>query len=399
MRGIKDYGHVSANQMRGTDYVAVITSLSKDLEELRNKAHDLETEKNGLTRSVMDLTSQLQVYQSHFWSVSVCVLFCFHGIIVAKLHCHIVQELQHLTKISKVSSKAVHMDSILGNNDRDSIAESAEGGSGDTESMTFGRKFRFLKNIGSSEGGRATTGPIYCSAWAGQDCVIATGGFDRWVRVHRENIDFGPQDRNRVNNEEDINSSTHVIGQHQQPVSDVSWVHSTGSRRAEILLSSSYDGSIGNWDIISGGQISRVETGRMLQCVKTDLDNPHLCYCAGVAKQIHVIDLRVGSTVNANSTTRGMVSGSAISSLDIHTTAGGTVYITSGENDGSVKFWDLRIMRSVESLTLNATDNGNGQQRRSAVSHICSCKVPYKDGSFNLMGVNSYDDTLKIYDR
>jgi hypothetical protein len=50
--------------MRGTDYVAVITSLSKDLEELRNKAHDLETEKNGLTRSVMDLTSQLQVYQS-----------------------------------------------------------------------------------------------------------------------------------------------------------------------------------------------------------------------------------------------------------------------------------------------------------------------------------------------
>ncbi|KUF83304.1 WD repeat-containing protein 5 [Phytophthora nicotianae] len=185
---------------------------------------------------------------------------------------------------------------------------------------------------------RAHGGAVYTAKFSPCGRLLASGSFDCKVMLWDVTTKFNqPQ--------------LAALSRHSQLVIDVSWAEDSAS-----LVSASYDHSVKLWDVEKSQLVTSKEVDGLVQ-----------------------------SDVCRTWTNDAMVNA-------LHVTHDGLT-ITTGDSKGMLKTWDVRMDACLEELSVL------NDPARHAISHVHAS--PASDGGDDgrFLGVNSYDNVLRVYDR
>jgi COMPASS component SWD3 len=223
------------------------------------------------------------------------------------------------------------------------------------------------------------TGAVYAVRWSPCGSFLASGSFDKTVRVWS------------VSGE--VQRELLCLNEHQLNVSDVEW-----SADSQRLVSSSFDQTVKEWDVKGAALLRSHDVGGLGQCVAYDPGDEQLIYVGTTHKQVQIIDRRQPDLQNALLKNESIVNTVAVQ-------AAGRVLI-SGDQEGYLKTWDLR--------TLGCVHQRHNDEQHKPISHIEVCHPrhamrPSADGRDRddlalgehgrYLGVNSYDNVMRVYDR
>lgn len=173
-----------------------------------------------------------------------------------------------------------------------------------------------------------------------------------------------------------FNGQLHCLKKHLLNVSDVSW-----SKGSDHVLSGGYDQTCKTWDTEQGRLLETYDAEGFVQCVKFAPFDNHVFFCGTSRNVLGVYDRRetgMQMTIRNNS----MVNTCTVVSNDING-------IISGDANGYIKTWDIRAGKCIHSC-LNENTN-------KPISHISVC--PLDTEEYGLLGVNSYDNVMRVYER
>eukprot|EP00232_Nephroselmis_pyriformis_P022215 CAMPEP_0182865504 /NCGR_PEP_ID=MMETSP0034_2-20130328/7724_1 /TAXON_ID=156128 /ORGANISM="Nephroselmis pyriformis, Strain CCMP717" /LENGTH=315 /DNA_ID=CAMNT_0024997801 /DNA_START=55 /DNA_END=999 /DNA_ORIENTATION=+ len=177
------------------------------------------------------------------------------------------------------------------------------------------------------------TGPVYTAKFAPSGNLLASGSFDRSVRVW----DVGTQ------------SEVLTLQEHLLNVSDVAW-----SADSTALLSGAFDHTVKEWDVARGELVSSRTVEGFAQAVCFSPADSNVFLLGSTARRIYVFDRRVGDSPVMEIPNETMVN-----SLCCYRSG---VTALSGDNGGMIKSWDLRAGACTE-----ATSNDEANKPISCV--------------------------------
>ncbi len=333
--------------------------MAKDQADLKNQIEELKRENLGLKKSLFDLSMR-------------------HEAALAQLEANSRQTFD----LGAISGS----DSGVG---RAAAEKPVPGGGGtfrapsqeDTSDWSEKERRAVDERAGSREFGwdydlKGHTGAVYAVRWSPCGGFLASGSFDKTVRVWSVNAD--------------VQQELLCLNEHQLNVSDVEW-----SADSQRLVSSSFDQTVKEWDIQAAELVRSHDVGGLGQCVAYDPGDEQLVYVGTTHKHVQIIDRRQPDNQNAYLKNESIVNTVAVQ-------AAGRLLI-SGDQHGLIKTWDLR--------TLGCLYHRHNDEQRKPISHIQICHPAHimrpTDGRDDLalsehgryLGVNSYDNVMRVYDR
>ncbi|KAI9921976.1 hypothetical protein PsorP6_001620 [Peronosclerospora sorghi] len=225
---------------------------------------------------------------------------------------------------------------------------------------------------------RAHGGAVYTAKFSSCGRLLASGGFDCKVMLWDVTTKFNQ-------------SQLAALSKHAQLVIDVSWAEDS-----TMLVSGSYDHTVKLWDVEKSQLITSKEVDGLVQCVAFNMAGTEkhcfLCDNEGYNNQfflgsskccLYMADAR--SDVCRTWSNDSMVNA-------LHVLHDGLTVIT-GDSKGMLKTWDIRMDACLEELSVLNDPAGH------AISHVHAS--PANDGGDDgrFIGVNSYDNILRVYDR
>uniref|UniRef100_A0AAV1T158 Uncharacterized protein n=1 Tax=Peronospora matthiolae TaxID=2874970 RepID=A0AAV1T158_9STRA len=212
---------------------------------------------------------------------------------------------------------------------------------------------------------RAHAGAVYTAKFSPCGRLLASGGFDCKVMLWDVTTKFNqPQ--------------LAALSSHTQLVIDVSWAEDSTT-----LLSASYDHSVKLWDVEKNQLLTSKEVKGLVQCVAFNMADNNQFFLGSSKCCLHMVDTR--SEVCRTWSNDAMVNA-------LHVSHDGLT-VTTGDSKGMLKFWDVRMDTCLEELSVL------NDPAKHAISHIHAS--PSSDGGDDgrFLGVNSYDNVLRVYDR
>ncbi|KAG6579817.1 WD40 repeat-containing protein [Phytophthora cinnamomi] len=212
---------------------------------------------------------------------------------------------------------------------------------------------------------RAHGGAVYTAKFSPCGRLLASGSFDCKVMLWDVTAKFNqPQ--------------LAALARHAQLVIDVSWAEDSAT-----LVSGSYDHSVKLWDVDKSQLVSSKEVDGLVQCVAFNTADTNQYFLGSSKCCLHMADAR--SDVCRTWTNDAMVNA-------LHVAHDGMTVIT-GDSKGMLKTWDVRMDTCLEELSVL------NDPARHAISHVHAS--PASDGGDDgrFLGVNSYDNVLRVYDR
>ncbi|KAJ1639084.1 WD40-repeat-containing domain protein [Pavlovales sp. CCMP2436] len=237
---------------------------------------------------------------------------------------------------------------------------------------------------------RGHNGSVYMVAFAPSGHLIASGGFDKTVRVW---------DISRPARQEEVR----CLAEHTLNVSDVAW-----SSDSATLLSGSYDQTVKAWNVASGQLLGSwaVSKGAFVQKVAfKPTSDAQLVLVATTHKHVIAFDRRLppASAVSFSLENETMVNTLACDRDGVH--------LLTGDRNGVVKTWDLRTLKELERervhngeqgkpishIEISAPLDGDGLDSATTREMQRMSGSALDDGRF--VAVNSYDNVLRMYER
>ncbi|KAI8339023.1 WD40-repeat-containing domain protein [Chlamydoabsidia padenii] len=214
------------------------------------------------------------------------------------------------------------------------------------------------------------TGAVYCVEFSPNGELLATGSFDKTVRLW----EFKESQKEVM-----------CLKAHTLNVSDLAWTTDSNT-----LLSGSYDETCKTWDLQTGKLVSNYETEGFVQCVAWDFIENSVFYYGTSRKVLAMVDTRTDASpiVIRND---AMVN-TLYSSRD-------GVHVITGDANGMLKVWDMRSRECIaekenDKEKMPITHISIGKRRTDASRRAVD---DYDEPRY--MAVNSYDNLLRVYDR
>ncbi|OMJ23681.1 WD repeat-containing protein 5 [Smittium culicis] len=215
-------------------------------------------------------------------------------------------------------------------------------------------------------------GAVYSLEYSNHKEWIASGSFDQTVRI------WDTMECKQVS----------VLEGHKMSVSSISWSDAESSPK---LASGGFDGKIIEWDLASMQCANIKKKQGLIQSLIYNKQNSNLVYSSGSNGLICVDDMRSSSTAGVLGNSFSPVS--TIAQLNENE-------ILSSNLNGFVHLWDKRYPCPESSDQFSQKSNGIERvllKLDHAISNICLTFHERTGVAF--LAVNSYDDTLRIYDR
>lgn len=333
--------------------------MAKDQADLKNQIEELKRENLGLKKSLFDLSMR-------------------HEAALAQLEANSRQAFDHgaFGDSDSASGGAAAEKPVAG-----SLGTFRAPTQEDTSDWSEKERRAVDERAGSREFGwdfdlKGHTGAVYAVRWSPCGGFLASGSFDKTVRVWSVNGD--------------VQQELLCLNEHQLNVSDVEW-----SADSQRLVSSSFDQTVKEWDVHGAELVRSHDVNGLGQCVAYDPGDEQLIYVGTTNKHVQIIDRRQPDKQHAQLKNESIVNTVAVQ-------AAGRVLI-SGDQQGLIKTWDLR--------TLGCLYHRHNDEQRKPISHIEVCHPVHtmrpSDGRDDLalgeqgryLGVNSYDNVMRVYDR
>ncbi|CAI5745819.1 unnamed protein product [Peronospora destructor] len=212
---------------------------------------------------------------------------------------------------------------------------------------------------------RAHAGAVYTSKFSPCGRLLVSGGFDCKVMLWDVTTKFNqPQ--------------LAALSKHAQLVIDVSWAEDSAT-----LVSASYDHTVKLWDVEKSQLVSSKEVDGLVQCVGFNMADNNQFFLGSSKCCLHMADVR--SEVCCTWSNDAMVNA-------LHVSHDGLT-VTTGDSKGMLKTWDVRMGMCLDELSVL------NDPARHAISYVHAS--PASDGGDDgrFLGVNSYDNVLRVYDR
>jgi len=206
-------------------------------------------------------------------------------------------------------------------------------------------------------------GAVYSVLFSPCGKYIASGSFDKSVRVW----------------DSATGQQLALMQDHQLSVSDVSWSHDS-----QQILSGSLDHSAKIWDAETSKLLSSHDIAGFTQTVEFDSKDSNIFFAGCTHRRIYCFDRRQAE----NSTF--IENDSMINSLYIYRDG---FYIISGDSHGCIKTWDKRKGAVV------SVSNVSSEGKHVPISSVHVTKASRTDEEGRYLGVNCYDNILRVYDR
>ena len=229
---------------------------------------------------------------------------------------------------------------------------------------------------------RGHKGAVYCGRWSGSGRMLATGSFDKDIRVwmmHASSPEEGAL----------------CLSGHEQLISDVAW-----SSDSRYILSGSYDHTVKLWSLESQTLVQTHGVEGVVLCAAFSSDASGASYFCGTSKgTVHMFDQRAPASSpepdGSGVVTWATPNGAAVNAIHIMKDV---TYMLTGDSTGMIRTWDVRkASDSIEALTVQNEDANRPISCITASPQNSSIQGEDADG--RLLAVNSYDNVLRVYDR
>uniref|UniRef100_A0A7S2ZY62 Coronin n=2 Tax=Rhodosorus marinus TaxID=101924 RepID=A0A7S2ZY62_9RHOD len=217
----------------------------------------------------------------------------------------------------------------------------------------------------------AHAGAVYCLAFSPCGRFLASGSFDKSVRVWKvENASDRP--------------SVSIHSAHDASIIDLAW-----SSDSTLAYSGGYDKYVKEWDVASGRStpLTTFSTSGMVQAIQISRSD-NLIYVATTANTITWFDRRAPG---GDEESAGVLKND--SNVNTIYLSNDNSTITSGDRLGFIKTWDLR---KADTRPTSVTENG---PERRPITHVHASPVLRGEDEGRLLAVNSYDNYLRVYSR
>ncbi|KAH8548820.1 WD40-repeat-containing domain protein [Umbelopsis sp. PMI_123] len=334
-----------------------LEKLLKENKQLKQKVDTLEKENITLKKSIYDLST-------HYASA-----ISQGGLQYPSLPYVLDPEVSAqdvITKGQDLINKAVH----------EAAGSTVDGAPSFTrESKTFEIKYEL----------QGHTGAVYSVEFSPQGKLLASGSFDKTVRVW-----------DTVSGQKEVL----CLKSHSLNISDLSW-----SIDSATLLSGGYDSTCKTWDIESGTLSGSWETKGFVQCLGWDFLNPYVFYYGTSRNVLGMIDVRSATSMHPEkndvqtypiSADIQLMNDAMMNTLYVSRDG---VHVITGDSRGAVKVWDVRARKCVKETIFDHS--------RNPISHITVGRrmTDATRRSLNdydeprYMAINSYDNVLRVCDR
>ncbi|KAI8612874.1 WD40-repeat-containing domain protein [Chytriomyces sp. MP71] len=210
------------------------------------------------------------------------------------------------------------------------------------------------------------SGAIYAIQFSPCGKYVATGSFDKSVRVWE-----GPS--TTLGQKE-----VAVLKRHTLNVSDVCW-----SEDSSQLLSGAYDQTCKTWDVENSKFLESFDCDGFVQSVMFNPSDKNQFYYGTTRCILGLTDRR--KPENALSLRNG---DAMINSIHVYKD---NSYVLTADSMGYLKTWDIRTGKPVQSVLNEPT--------KKPISHIAVCPMTSVEDEPRYIGVNSYDNVMRVYDR
>lgn len=231
---------------------------------------------------------------------------------------------------------------------------------------------RFFEAIQDLEGSQGHQGPVYICRFSRRGNLLASGSFDKSVKVWRF--------ENAV--------ACETFNEHSLNVGDLSW-----SVDDQWLVSGGYDKTVKCYDVQGVKMVSSYDLSGFVLSVTFNPLEDTMIWAGTSQSTLHLIDRRASAPVFAFKNEVGAAS--MVNALDMPAGPGAGFKLLSGDSRGMIKIWDVRAVDPNNPLCESAIRNGDGAKPISDL-HLQPGAAVDEPG---FLSVNSYDDVLRVYHR
>ncbi|KAL1918341.1 uncharacterized protein VTP21DRAFT_3001 [Calcarisporiella thermophila] len=308
--------------------------LLKETKSLKQKVDQLEKENRLLKKSIYELSSRYAADQPHQHPVRP---FDLSNLDEGKVPREVRDE-----TIDAVSGSRYIVEAF---------------GSNSTQRNRDGKQFHLRYDL------KGHAGAIYCTQFSRCGRYLATGSFDKTVRVWDAMV---------------TQKELVCLKGHNLNISDLSW-----SNDSTLLLSGAYDQTCKMWNIETEKLVYNFHSEGFVQCVMFDPQDNQIFYNGTSRNVLALCDIRKPgeAMVKRND--------SMINSLYVCRDG---IHVITGDATGYIKTWDMRIGNCVQTF--------QNESSKKPISHIAVCQRTddvYEEPRY--MAVNSYDNVIRVYDR